>query len=136
MQLYFKNNFLSLSYDRQLRLGVAQWRGRLQGAELREAYLLCLEMIHRFSLARWLADDREMGAICPEDLEWSLQVYIPRMANSPLLRMARLPSKSEENLEAIGIMIDKGHTYDLKMVFRDFASEEEAMAWLMEPLSN
>ncbi|MDX5437619.1 MAG: hypothetical protein LPK03_10515 [Pontibacter sp.] len=134
MQSYFENSFLTLSYDVEARLGKAQWRGRLRGAELREAYLLCLEMINRFSLARWLADDRLMGPIEQADLEWSLEVYVPRITASPLLRMARLPSHSEENLKAIDSMIDKGHGYDLQLFLRDFASKAEAMDWLMKPL--
>jgi hypothetical protein len=134
MQIYFKNSFVTLSYDRETRLGIAVWTGKLQGPELREAYLLCLEMINRFSLIRWLADDRLMGPIAPADLDWSRQVHVPAMAKSSLLRMAYLPSLSEENREAVEIMIDKGHTYDLKMVIRNSRDKEEAMAWLMEPL--
>jgi hypothetical protein len=134
MQIYFKNSFVTLSYDRETQLGIAVWTGKLQGPELREAYLLCLEMINRFSLIRWLADDRLMGPIAPADLDWSRQVHVPAMAKSSLLRMAYLPSLSEENREAVEIMIDKGHTYDLKMVIRNSRDKEEATAWLMEPL--
>ena len=134
MQVYFKNSFVTLSYNKKTQLGIAVWTGKLQGPELREAYLLCLEMINRFSLVRWLADDRLMGPITPADLEWSLQVHVPAMAKSPLLRMAYLPSHSEENREAVEYMIDKGHGYDLKLVVRNFEEKEEAMAWLMEPL--
>ncbi|MDX5436504.1 MAG: hypothetical protein LPK03_04880 [Pontibacter sp.] len=132
MQLYFKNSFVTLSYDQAARLGKAVWRGRLQGPELREAFLLCLEMINRFGLTCWLADDRLMDSIEPTDLEWCLEVYIPRIAGSSILRFARLPSKFEENLHAVGIMIDKGHSYDLKLALRDFTSEQEAMEWLQE----
>jgi hypothetical protein len=63
-----------------------------KGPELREAFLLCLELIGRFSLTPWLADDRLMESIEPADLDWSLQVHVPAMAKSSLLRMARLPS--------------------------------------------
>lgn len=131
MQLYFKNSFVTLSYDQEARLGKAVWRGRLQGPELREAFLLCLEMINRFSLTCWLADDRLMDSINSTDLEWSLDVYIPRITSSSILRFARLPSKFEENLNAVGVMIDKGHTYNLKLTLRDFTSEQEAMEWLL-----
>lgn len=132
MQLYFQNNFINLSYDKQLRLGVAEWRGRLHGSELREAYLLCLEMINRFSLTKWLADDRMMGDISPADLKWGLEVHVPRMAQSSLLRLARIPSQFERNREAVDIMINKGYTYGLNLVIRDFMDKQEAMAWLLE----
>ncbi|MDX5423325.1 MAG: hypothetical protein LPK14_13805 [Hymenobacteraceae bacterium] len=134
MQLYFKNGFVTLSYNREKRLGKAVWTGRLRGPELREAYLLCLEMVNRFHLTRWLADDRGLGAIDPEDLQWSLEVYVPRLAATSLLRMARLPSVNDKGREAVDIMIDKGHTFELDLILRDFPSEAEAMNWLMEPL--
>lgn len=134
MQVYFKNNFVSLYYSKEARLGKAVWRGRLQGPELREAFLLCLELIDRFYLTRWLADDRLMEAIDPADLEWSLQVYVPRMARSSLLRMAQLPSSFEDNRQGVEVMIDKGKSYGVDLVHRTFIDEQEAMAWLMEPL--
>jgi hypothetical protein len=133
MQVYFQNNFVKLSYDLKLRLGKAKWKGRLHGAELREAYLLCLEMINRYALTKWLADDRRMGAIAPADLEWSLEVHVPNMVKSSLLRLARLPSQYEQNREAVETMINKGHTLNLRMAVRDFMDEADAMGWLLEP---
>lgn len=134
MQVYFQNNFISLSYDKARRLGKAEWRGRLHGAELREAYLLCHDMINRFSLTKWLADDRLMGAITPADLEWSMMVHVPQMAKSSLQRMARIPSQNEDNLEAVNAMINKGYTFELPFEIRDFEDVQEAMQWLMEPV--
>ncbi|MCJ8163861.1 hypothetical protein MKJ04_03340 [Pontibacter sp. E15-1] len=134
MQTYFTNSFISIYYDQENHLGKAVWRGHLQGPELREAFLLCLEVIDRYNLTRWLADDRLMLSIAPADMEWSLEVHVPRMAGSSLLRMARLPSYSEENREAVDIMIDKGLHSDTKLAFRDFKDEKEAMAWLIQPL--
>lgn len=134
MHFYFKNSFVTLSYDRQLRLGRATWTGKLQGPELREAFLLCLEMINRYALTKWLADDRRMESISPADQEWSLQIHVPRMAGSSLQRYAWLPSRFDDNRSSVERMIDKGHTHDLNLVLRKFADEEEALAWLMEPL--
>lgn len=133
MQLYFQNNFVALSFDKLLQLGMAEWKGRLQGAELREAYLLCHEMINRYSLTRWLADDRLMGGISPADLKWSLEVHVPQIAKSSLKRLARIPSRFEKNREAVEIMINKGYTYDISLLLRDFSNKEEAMEWLLEP---
>ncbi|MFD1188805.1 hypothetical protein, partial [Pontibacter rugosus] len=127
-------NFLTLSYDREARLGKAEWAGRLQGPELREAFLLILELVDRFSLTRWLADDRLMGDITPADLEWSLEVYVPRLSKSSMLRMARLPSAFEQSRTSVDVMISKGSTYNLNLILRDFADEKEAMEWLMQPL--
>ncbi|WP_347157561.1 hypothetical protein [Pontibacter chitinilyticus] len=132
MQVYFTNSFISLQYDKQAQLGKAVWRGSLRGPELREAFLLCLEMIDRFTLTRWLADDRLMLSIAPADLEWSMKLFVPRLAGSSILRFARLPSNSESNRRDVEFMIKKGQSPDLVVQLRDFATEAEAMDWLME----
>ena len=104
----------------------------MRGPELREAFLLTLELIERNYLTRWLGDDRLMQTIAPDDLQWTLEVFIPRLANSSLLRMARLPSHSEENRDGVREMIIRGHTIDHNLVIRDFTNEQEAMNWLLE----
>jgi hypothetical protein len=134
MQTYFKNNFIKLTYNKDARLGKAVWNGNLHGSELREAYLLCVELIDRFALTRWLADDRQMKSIAPADLKWSMQHYVPRMAKSSLLRMARLPSFCKDNLISVDAMIEKGLAFDLGIAVRDFTDEQEAINWLMGPL--
>ncbi|TXK52014.1 hypothetical protein FVR03_02655 [Pontibacter qinzhouensis] len=132
MKVYFQNSFVSLEYDNNAQLGKAVWRGHLRGAELREAYLLSLDLIERFYLTSWLGDDRLMQSIAPEDLQWSLDVFIPRLVNSSLLRLARLPSFSETNRDGIREMIIRGHTYDINLRVRDFIEEQEALNWLLE----
>ncbi|WP_187262236.1 hypothetical protein [Pontibacter beigongshangensis] len=132
MQIYFQNNFVSLYFDKKISLGKAVWRGHVRGPELREAYLLTLDLIDRNYLTRWLGDDRLMQSIAPDDLQWSLEVFIPMLVNSSLLRMARLPSHSEANREGIREMIIRGHTIDHNLIVRDFGDEQEAMRWLLE----
>lgn len=134
MQIYFKNSFISIYYDKAARLGKAEWRGHLHGPELREAYLLCQDLIDRHSLVRWLADDRLMQSIAPADLAWSLREHVPRMATGPLLRMARLPSHHKQNREAVDMMIDKGSSLETHLEIRDFTEEQEALDWLLNPL--
>ncbi|MHA6248503.1 hypothetical protein ACXYMU_11240 [Pontibacter sp. CAU 1760] len=133
MEDYFRNSFVSLQYDKEVRLGKAVWRGSLQGEELREAYLLTVELIDRYSLTRWLSDDRQMKPISPADLEWSLQVHVPRIAASSLRRMARLPSMHEANNDAIDTMVSKGNDMEMHLDFRNFNNEEDAMEWLLQP---
>ncbi|MFT2011567.1 hypothetical protein ACMA1I_23045 [Pontibacter sp. 13R65] len=132
MQIYFQNNFVSLQYDVKHRLGKAIWKGHLRGPELREAYLLSLDLIERHYLTSWLADDRLMLTIAPEDLQWSLEVFVPRLVKTSLVRMARLPSHSDENREGVREMIIRGHTYYIDLTVKDFTSEQEALKWLLE----
>lgn len=131
-KLYFKNAFISLYYDEALHLGLAVWQGSIKGAEFREAILLCLELIDRFELTRWLADDRKMKAIDPADAKWSQQAFLPQILSGPLVHMARLPSECAENRQAIELMKEKSKGFAGSLTIRDFDNEEEAMEWLLK----
>lgn len=130
--LYFQNAFVRLYYDKEQQLGKAIWSGHVQGAEYREAALLCLDLTDRYELRGWLGDNRKMSAIEPEDLQWSLDVFVPQVVAGSMLRIANLPSEVEENRKAIDIMLEKKDTLNQQLLIRDFDTEEEAMAWLLE----
>ncbi len=132
MQTYFKNNFVGLYYDNEAHIGKGVWQGNLQGPELREAYIMVVEIIDRFSLTGWLTDDRLMQPFTPADMEWTMEVHVPRMAASSLMRFARLPSNFEKNRASVDLMIDKGLGFDTGLQVRDFADEQEALDWLKQ----
>lgn len=131
-QLFFKNTFLTLYCDKELQLGEAIWSGELYGDEYREACLLCLDLIDRFQLTRWLGNNRKMKTISSADMNWSVEVFLPQLLGGPLLRLANLPSVHEENRKAIEVMMDKMNLPGQKLIIRDFQNEQEALNWLLE----
>ncbi|RDV13073.1 hypothetical protein DXT99_21490 [Pontibacter diazotrophicus] len=131
-QIYFRNNFVNIYYDKDLCLGKAEWKGDLIGAEYREAVLLCLDLIDRHELIGWLGDNRRMNSIRPDDLEWSVRVFLPKLLESSLLRLANLPSENEQNRTAVEAIYNKTNIPDKELTVRSFISEEEAAAWLRE----
>lgn len=130
--LYFRNNFVSIFYNKDERLGKAVWTGHLSGAEFRETSLLCLDLIDRYELRGWLGDNRKMDAIEPDDLQWSLEVFVPQIVASSVLRIANLPSEHEGHRKAIDVMLDKKNELGETLVIREFSDEAEAMDWLRE----
>lgn len=131
-QIYFKNNFVDIYFNKDLSLGKAIWKGDLIGAEYKEAVLLCLDLIDRHGLIGWLGDNRKMKSIRPDDLEWSVKVFLPRLLESSLLRLANLPSENEQNRAAVETIYNKTNISDTELTVRSFMSEEEAEAWLKE----
>lgn len=131
-QIYFKNSFVDIYYSKDLCLGKAVWKGDLIGAEYKEAVLLCLDLIDRHGLIGWLGDNRKMNSIRPDDLEWSLRVFLPKLLESSLMRLANLPSENEQNREAVKIIYDKINIPDKELTVRNFNNKEEAEAWLRE----
>ncbi|MBC5994050.1 hypothetical protein [Pontibacter cellulosilyticus] len=131
-ELYFKNAFVSLYYDKDQKLGTAVWNGNIKGSEFRESLLLCLDLIDRFGLISWLADDRKMKAIDPADVLWSQEVFLPRILRGSIVRMARLPSHSAENREAIELLKDSSKGFTTNLIIRDFNTEAEAIECLLQ----
>lgn len=131
-QIYFKNNFVNIYYDKDVSLGKAVWKGDLIGAEYREAVLLCLDLIDRHELTGWLGDNRKMNSIRPDDLEWSVRVFLPKLLESSLLRLANIPSENDQNREAVETIYNKINIPDKELTVRSFTGSEEAEAWLRE----
>ncbi len=121
---------MSIYFDKERRIGKAVWSGHLRGMEFREASLLCLDLVDRYELLAWLSDNRKMNSVKPADLQWSLEVLVPQLVESHLLRMAILPSEFEESRNAMGLMLERKDKLDQRPLMRNFDSEEEAMVWL------
>ncbi|MDX5346086.1 MAG: hypothetical protein LPJ89_01220 [Hymenobacteraceae bacterium] len=130
---YFQNQYVTISYNEEERLGKAEWNGQLQGAEYREALLLCQGAIDQFGLTKWLGDNRKMKAILKEDEAWTISVLCPLLLNSTLCRMANLVSKNLINRKAVERMIKHAETQK-ELIFCDFETEEEALEWLRASL--
>jgi hypothetical protein len=130
--IYFRNNFVSIFYNKDLRLGKAIWQGDLIGSEFREAVLLCLDLIDRYALVGWLGDNRRMSFIRPSDLEWSTKVFVPQLLESSLLRLANIPSENEQNREAVEVLYSKVSGNDCGLLVRNFTDEKKAVVWLKE----
>jgi len=125
---------MSLYYNRETGVGMAVWQGQVQGAEFREAVLLCLELMGRFELRGWLSDNRKVTSVNLNDLQWSLKVIGARVAAIPLLRLARLPSEIEEIRNAVGVMVNEELDFASNRLFRNFENVQEAMQWLTESI--
>ena len=131
-ELYFKNSFVSIYFDKENCLGKAIWCGRVSGAEFKEAVLLCQDLMDRYGLKGWLSDNRKMDAIEPADLKWTIEVMLPQLIAGVMLRMANLPSEHEGHRKAVETILEKKNEHDQKLLIRDFEYENEALTWLYE----
>ncbi|GGK83116.1 STAS/SEC14 domain-containing protein [Rufibacter glacialis] len=128
--VYFKSHAFTVKYDQERSLGTAVWRGKLAGADLQEALLICAYVMEKYRLTRWLADDRKMRSFSEEDQRWISENVVPSYLNGPLRRMAFLPSEDSKQVEAIEHLIERaGDLDDLSLKW--FKTEEEALEWLM-----
>ncbi|WP_347157562.1 hypothetical protein [Pontibacter chitinilyticus] len=134
LQLYYKTEFIRVSYEEEWQLGVAEWNGFVSSGELRKAALNSLNFVHEKNITRWLADRRKMRAIRQQDQQWTVEEFIPKMMASPLRRLATVISEDMFNKMALEQIIRRSSGFG-DIALRDFDNFAAAMAWLKTPLS-
>lgn len=132
MELYFENDAIRVYLDKELHLGVGEWKGFASSNKIRSTALKSLEVVNKYELTRWLADRRKMKAIRQQDQQWTIDEFIPKMLESPLQRMATVVSQDLFNRMAIENMIKRSGGLG-GIMLREFDNVEEAMAWIKLP---
>ncbi|MBC5994048.1 hypothetical protein [Pontibacter cellulosilyticus] len=133
MELYFENNIIRIYVDKELHLGIGEWKGFASSNEFRETVLRSLETVNKYKLTRWLADRRNMKAIRQQDQQWTVEEFIPKLLESPLRRMATIVSEDLFNRMAIENMIQRSGGLG-NIVLSEFNNTNEALKWLEQPI--
>ncbi|GAB2527773.1 hypothetical protein [Rufibacter soli] len=130
-QVYYESPSLVIRYDQEQQLGTAKWKGHLESSDLREGVLLCNHVVEKYSLTRWLGDNRLMKAFSPEDEQWFIETQLPQLIAGPLRRMATLVSKDQAQVAAIEHIIERAQGLH-KLAIHDFNYEDAALQWLLQ----
>ena len=130
-EVYFKEDYLTLYYNRQNRTARAVWNGFLSGDVLRNAVEQCLRLMEEEKPVNWLADNRKMKAIRQKDQEWLQATMIPKLAASSLRKMATLVSEDIFNRMAVDNLFVRA-SEQFKFDHQYFKSELAANQWLEE----
>lgn len=133
--VYFQNHVVTITYDQELQLGKAVWKGFLTSSEFREATGKCMQLIEEYQPLRWLGDNRKLRAIRKADQEWFAESIFPKLAASTLRRNAAIVSEDLFNRMAVEQLVKRAQNLG-DMVIKEFDNEEEAIAWVSEPISS
>jgi hypothetical protein len=133
-EVYYKDDFLILFYNRNTKTARAIWDGFLSGETLRHATTQCLRLLEEEQPLNWLADNRKMKAIRQKDQEWIESVMIPKIVASPLRKMATLVSEDIFNKMAVESLYKRSSEL-IKFDHQYFKNEKAATQWLEEDYS-
>ncbi|WP_192822702.1 STAS/SEC14 domain-containing protein [Rufibacter sp. LB8] len=128
---YFQNHGVTITYDEQQQLGIAEWNGFLNGQEFREAITACLQLMEEHKPLRWLGDNRKMKAMRQADQEWFVTEIMPKLHASSLLRNAVVVSEDFFNRAAVEQMYKRAAGLG-DLVTREFQTRLDALQWLSE----
>jgi len=131
--VYFQNHAVTLTYDEEHQLGIAECVGFLSSEEFREATIMCVRMMEEYKPLRWLADNSRMRAIRQADQEWFAAYTLPRLQAGTIRRNATVVSEDIFNKMAVEHFMKRaGNLGDL--VLKEFVNKAEALAWVNQPI--
>jgi hypothetical protein len=131
---YFQNHVVTITYDEELQLGKAVWKGFLSSSEFREAIEICVQLMEEHKPLRWLGDNRKLRAIRKADQEWFAESIFPKLAASTLRRNGAIVSEDLFNRMAVEQLVKRAKKLG-DMVIKEFDNEDEAIAWIKEPIT-
>ncbi|CAA9256520.1 MAG: hypothetical protein AVDCRST_MAG95-2128 [uncultured Adhaeribacter sp.] len=124
--------YLKVDYRADLDILFCRWISRATSEQLQAGYLFLLDKAKDLAVNYWLFDLRSRGPASPEDQNWLLQNFFPRVeANFPgnhYFAYLVTPSHYTYVRESVGMpLLQK---YSARTSIYVFDSEQKAINWL------
>lgn len=131
MDIYFQEKYVTIYVDRAQYLARAVWNGFLSSENYRSGSQICINLIYNQNISKWLADNRKMKAIRKQDQEWTVEHMVPKLARSPLRKMATIVSEDIFNQMAVESMFTRSSDL-INFEHHYFKDEITALIWLKQ----
>jgi hypothetical protein len=128
--VHFDESFLKISFDEAANCVVMEWKSFATSDEFRKGLNEGLKLIEQMDATNWLADLREMGAIDPDDEEWSNTDWFPRALSAGINRMAIVPSSDIFNSLSVENIMNAVEGTNL--ITHYFKEVQPAREWLRQ----
>jgi hypothetical protein len=105
-----------------------EWLGFTRSAHFRRYLTEALALARQHGVRGWVANDLQLGAVRPADLQWVAEHVLPALVELGVTRFARLEATDSLNRLLIGHMYQEA-TPELPITTRTFADAPRARAW-------
>ena len=122
------NEYVTMTYYPDTKIVHHLFHQFIQGQHFRDALDKGTELLLQHGAQKWLSDNRNRGALLPEDMEWTQTDWFPRTVQVGWKYWALvMPEKivGKMNMrQAVQAYTEKG------IIVEVFADPDEAMSWL------
>lgn len=128
MDLFFENDYIRITYRKELNAVMAVWKRQPGSKEYREGFTQNYHAVVKYKPVNYFSDVSNQGLIKPEDRAWMEQELMPKVVAEGLQNVAVVLQPDvfkEYYLERIKEAWEKG---SLRMNY--FDSIEKAERWL------
>jgi hypothetical protein len=128
----FQEPFLTVHHRAAENMILLRWTGYASPEDYRRGMEFIADEVIDRRITYWLNDLRKMTAILQDEETWTNEVWFPRvLAGCVVKKMAFLPAADFFNQMSVDRIMDR--TIGTRsFLVGYFASEPEAMAWLMD----
>ncbi len=127
-KFYFKTQYILLQYNEQEKYIVANWLQFPLSEEFRTGMDQIIRLMEENKIGKVLTDTRKMGAISPDDQDWSITDWLPRAFKAGYRRIALVISEDIFNQMSVEDIMSRVEGMDF--VTKYFPNSEEGRKWL------
>lgn len=132
MKTDFSESYLSIDYDEALNAIYCSWRIAPSPSEFRQGMNNIIEAMKTHKTGRLMSDTAQIGALDPEDQEWSSSVWLEKaIKEANYSHFAVIVSSdvfAQMSVEDTLLTVQASSTVQIQY----FESKEIASQWLME----
>ena len=132
----FSSSYLHIHHVPQLHSLELEWRGRVQGDELRVGTLKGLQFAQQHQIRAWIANMTDMLVISPEDQAWLKAEWLPQLHLLGIEFLAIVISTDALNRMSVhNIMCESEQAGQAPLETVYFSSVQDARDWVRQASS-
>ncbi len=129
LRAVYEDDVLRLFWDTRTGYHIAEWHGFAKAERLRNAAHACVYAARERRSSRWLADIADFSVVGPDDQEWIVSDFYPRLAESGLRFMGVvMPVRAVAQLSAR--RVNSAYCASGSIVFEYHGTRAAAAHWL------
>ena len=133
--IYFKEDYVTVCYNEDLKLVEVEWNGLILSRHFRETLEMVLDFINEKRLENFLVNRKNMFRISLEDEKWRRESWFPRFIKSTIKRSASVISKDFYNEVSFSKLIEE-EDKNINIERRSFGKYSEAKEWLVQKIKS
>jgi hypothetical protein len=126
-EIIIDNDFVEISYHRELMYGKIEWKRKTNTEEYYFAFETLLEFARNNPADNFLSDIRRQSVVSPENRKWFETEMLPKAIEAGLKRAAVIFDGNVFKKYYINMIIKVSNKFKLPM--KVFTSEEDALNW-------
>ncbi len=132
MELFLKESYVEIYYDSELNAVYNKWITAPTSEEFKEGMNQTIEAFKKFKTGILIGDTAELGAIDPDDQEWSTTDWISRALPAGYRKFAVIISSDIFAKMSVEDTLTEVQTGNSTLEIQYFPSEEAARSWVKE----